>query len=81
MRRTKNGTETHRDREYTEQKCAECGGFKQERRGRGFHATGNRNRYLWRYWIQTEGELPLSFVDPHLFCDEWCRNNFYRRQK
>lgn len=81
VRRIKNGTETHRDREYTEAKCVECGGFKRERRGPVRHPSGRRDRYLYRYWVQIDGELPLMFVDPHLFCDDWCRNNFYRRQR
>ena len=96
VRRLVNGDETHREREYTEQKCHECGGFKFDRK--------SRKRYLYRFSItQLKGwgaspwhlgyeDKPLherreltdletmKFEDPHLFCDSWCREAFYKKE-
>lgn len=66
-------SELHCERVITDQKCLECGGFKRDNHNR---------RFLHRYSVETEGLefLRLKFEDPHLFCDHWCRESYYRKQ-
>jgi len=56
----------------TDEKCAECGGFKFNKR--------LGKRYLYRHTVaaDADGLFSLTFDDPHLFCDSRCREAFYK---